>query len=69
MAQAIIDSSYANPAPRRLILGSDAYVAIREALTDRIAALDAQRAIALSTDAEDELQVAPNALHEEADHA
>jgi len=53
MAQAIIDSAYADPAPRRLTLGSDAYAAIRAALVERIAALDAQKAIALSTDVED----------------
>lgn len=53
MAQAIIDSSYCNPAPRRLALGSDAYAMIRATLTGRIVELDAQRAIALSTDADD----------------
>lgn len=56
MAQAIIDSVYASPAPRRLTLGSDAYATIRAALVDRITALDAQRLIALSTDSEDEPQ-------------
>lgn len=55
MAQAMIDSVYANPAPRRLTLGPDAYSMIRSALTDRLVALEAQRAIALSTDVEDEL--------------
>jgi hypothetical protein len=54
MAQAIIDSVFTNPAPRRLTLGSDAYAMIRSALVDRLAALDAQRAIAVSTDVEDE---------------
>jgi NAD(P)-dependent dehydrogenase (short-subunit alcohol dehydrogenase family) len=53
MAHAIVDSVYCKPAPRRLALGSDAYAMIRAALVDRIAALDAQRAIALSTDFED----------------
>ena len=52
MAQAIIDSVYSRPAPRRLALGSDAYAMIRKTLEDRIAALNAQRAIALSTDFE-----------------
>jgi len=56
MAHAIIDSSYCRPAPRRLALGSDAYTMIRAALVDRIAALDAQKAIAQSTDFE---EVAP----------
>lgn len=54
MAQAMIDTVYASPAPRRLTLGSDAYAAIHAALTDRLAALEAQRAIAESTDVEDE---------------
>jgi len=54
MAQAMIDSVYASPAPRRLTLGSDAYAAIRTALTDRLAELDAQRAIAVSTDVEED---------------
>ena len=51
----IIDSVYCRPAPRRLTLGSDAYASVRAALVERLAALDAQRAIALSTDAEDAL--------------
>lgn len=54
MANAIIDSVYCRPAPRRLALGSDAYAMIRAALVERLAALDAQRAIALSTDFEPE---------------
>jgi NAD(P)-dependent dehydrogenase (short-subunit alcohol dehydrogenase family) len=59
MANAMIDSVYANPAPRRLVLGSDAYAMIRAALVERLAALDAQRAIALSTDVEEEENSAP----------
>jgi len=53
MALAIIDSVDRQPAPRRLALGSDAYAMIRAALVDRLAALDAQRSIALSTDCDD----------------
>ncbi|WP_061933651.1 SDR family oxidoreductase [Aureimonas sp. AU22] len=53
MANAMIDSVYANPAPRRLALGSDAFAMIRAALVDRLSALDAQKAIAVSTDVED----------------
>lgn len=53
MANAMIDSVYANPAPLRLALGSDAYSTIRGVLTSRLAALDAQKAIALSTDVEE----------------
>lgn len=49
-AAAIIDSVNISPAPLRLALGSDAYHAIRQALTDRLAALDAQKDMALSTD-------------------
>lgn len=54
MAQAIIDSTYCRPAPRRLALGSDAYAMIRATLIERIEALDAQRAIAMSTDVDQE---------------
>lgn len=50
MAQAMIDSVQTSPAPRRLTLGSDAYAAIRAALIDRLAALEGQHAIAMSTD-------------------
>ncbi|UHS58793.1 SDR family oxidoreductase [Agrobacterium vaccinii] len=52
MANAMIDSVYANPAPLRLALGSDAYSTIRGVLVSRLAALDAQKAIAVSTDVE-----------------
>jgi NADP-dependent 3-hydroxy acid dehydrogenase YdfG len=52
MMQAMIDSVDLPEAPRRLALGSDAYSMIREALTDRLAALEAQREVALSTDVE-----------------
>lgn len=50
MAQAMIDSVDRSPAPKRLTLGSTAYTSIRAALMDRLAALDAQKDIALSTD-------------------
>jgi hypothetical protein len=46
----MIDSVARSPAPKRLALGSDAYTQIRAALIDRIAALDAQKEIAFSTD-------------------
>ncbi|KQQ44851.1 hypothetical protein ASF69_09785 [Rhizobium sp. Leaf311] len=52
MTNAMIDSVYANPAPLRLALGSDAYSTIRGVLVSRLAALDAQKAIAVSTDVE-----------------
>jgi hypothetical protein len=50
MVQAIIASADRNPAPKRLALGSDAYRNIRMALSERLAELDAQKEIALSTD-------------------
>jgi len=50
MAQAMIDSVDRSPAPKRLTLGSDAYARVRAALVDRLAILDAQKNIALSTD-------------------
>ena len=53
MAQAMIASCELKPAPRRLVLGSDAYQAVRGALQTRLAALDAQEALARSTDADD----------------
>ena len=50
MVQAMIDSAERKPAPARLALGSDTYALVRTALMERIAALDAQKDIALSTD-------------------
>ena len=50
MVQAMLDSAERHPAPKRLILGSNAYAQVRAALTDRLAGLDAQRDIAFSTD-------------------
>jgi len=52
MAQAMIDSTERSPAPRRLTMGAAAYASIRAALLDRLAVLDAQKDIALSTDIE-----------------
>jgi hypothetical protein len=39
-----------SPVPKRIALGSDAYAAIHKALTERLAALEAQKDLALSTD-------------------
>lgn len=50
VAQAIIDSAGQIPAPRRLTLGSDAYAFVHDALTARLAALEAQKDLAHSTD-------------------
>jgi len=51
MARAMIASVDIAPAPRRLALGSDAWSRMREALTARLAALEAQKDLAFSTDA------------------
>jgi NAD(P)-dependent dehydrogenase (short-subunit alcohol dehydrogenase family) len=50
MVQAMIDSVERSLAPKRLALGSTAYNSIRKALTDRLAVLDEQKEITLSTD-------------------
>lgn len=50
MAQAMIDSASRYPAPRRLAMGSSSYTHIRNELTARLAELEAQKEIALSTD-------------------
>ena len=50
MARIIIDSADQNPAPMRIALGPDAYAIIHKALTARLAALEAQRDLAFSTD-------------------
>ena len=52
MARAVIDSVDRHPAPLRLALGGDAYDLIRTALRQRLAALESQQEVALSTDAE-----------------
>jgi hypothetical protein len=50
MVDAMLSSADQSPAPRRLTLGGDAYTRIRAALLERLAALDAQKDIAFSTD-------------------
>lgn len=50
MAAVIIASVDRNPAPRRIALGSDAYGHIHTALTERLAELEQQKDLALSTD-------------------
>ena len=52
MARAMLESVERSPAPRRLVLGRDAYNKIRAALADRIVALDAQKETAFSTEIE-----------------
>ncbi len=50
MAAAMIDSVDAEPAPLRLLLGSDAYQRTHQVLAARLAALKAQQALAATTD-------------------
>jgi NAD(P)-dependent dehydrogenase (short-subunit alcohol dehydrogenase family) len=57
MAKVMIDSVDQNPAPKRIALGSDAYTMIHKALTERLAALEAQKDLAFSTDLPAKAQV------------
>lgn len=50
MAKAMLDVAAASPAPKRLLLGSGAYERVHAALTERLAALERQQAVALSTE-------------------
>jgi NAD(P)-dependent dehydrogenase (short-subunit alcohol dehydrogenase family) len=50
MVRLMIDGVDQNPAPRRLVLGSDSFKAIQKALSDRLAAVEAQKDLAFSTD-------------------
>lgn len=50
MVRSMIDSADQSPAPRRIALGSSAYQSIHAALTDRLARLEAQQAIAMNAD-------------------
>jgi len=50
MVRSMIDSADQFPAPRRIALGSTAYRSIHAALTDRLARLEVQQAIALNAD-------------------
>lgn len=52
MARAMIESTDRSPAPRRLVMGSTSYASIRAALSLHITELDAQKDVALSTDAD-----------------
>ena len=52
MAQAIIHTAGLSPAPRRLVMGSGSYERIHQMLGDRLTALEAQKEIADSTEAE-----------------
>ncbi|MCB8879389.1 SDR family oxidoreductase [Acidisoma cellulosilytica] len=50
MAQAMIDCADSGKAPRRLLLGRDAWGRVHAALTERLAALEAQKDVAVSTE-------------------
>ncbi|MBW6421684.1 SDR family oxidoreductase [Rhizobium sp. XQZ8] len=50
MVEFIIESANQHPAPRRLVLGSDSYMMIERALSERLEAIRAQKEIAFSTD-------------------
>jgi NAD(P)-dependent dehydrogenase (short-subunit alcohol dehydrogenase family) len=53
IAQAMIDCAGRIPAPRRLTFGADAYARVRAHLEGRLAELEAQHALALSTDVDE----------------
>lgn len=46
----ILDSVNQEPAPKRIVLGTDSWGIIRKALTDRLAAVETQKDLAASTD-------------------
>jgi len=50
MAAAIIASADTEPAPSRIVLGSDAFGIIRKALAGRLAVIESQRETAAVTD-------------------
>ncbi len=53
MVRAMIDAVDADETPKRLLLGSDAYRLVHAALSDRLAFVEAQHDLSLSTDADD----------------
>ena len=50
MVNAMLDCAQQSPAPRRLVLGATAYTQVRAALMARVAELEGQQAVALSTE-------------------
>lgn len=50
MVKAMLACAQQSPAPRRLVLGATAYTQVRAALLARVAELEAQQAVALSTE-------------------
>jgi hypothetical protein len=53
MVAAMIEAAEAAEPPRRLLLGSDAYALVTEALAQRRADFEANRAVSVSTDRDD----------------
>jgi NAD(P)-dependent dehydrogenase (short-subunit alcohol dehydrogenase family) len=53
MVRAMIEAADADETPRRLLLGSDAYRLVHAALSDRLAFVQAQHDLTISTDADD----------------
>jgi NAD(P)-dependent dehydrogenase (short-subunit alcohol dehydrogenase family) len=50
MVKIMIESVDQNPAPKRIVLGSDAFSALQRTLTERLAVVEAQKDLAFSTD-------------------
>jgi hypothetical protein len=50
---AMIEAGESDDPPKRLLLGSDAYRLVHAALSDRLAAFEAQEDVARSTDVDD----------------
>jgi NAD(P)-dependent dehydrogenase (short-subunit alcohol dehydrogenase family) len=50
MVKVMIDSVDQTPAPKRIVLGTDSYTMIQKALSERLAAVEAQKDLASSTD-------------------
>jgi NAD(P)-dependent dehydrogenase (short-subunit alcohol dehydrogenase family) len=50
MVRIMIDSVEQTPAPKRIVLGTDSFTMIQKALSERLAAVEAQRELAASTD-------------------
>ncbi|MGY2291012.1 SDR family oxidoreductase [Pseudomonas sp. SDO528_S397] len=55
MVKLMIDSVNQNPAPKRLVLGSDAFTVMHKQLQERLAELETQKALAFSTDCKEQL--------------
>ena len=50
MVRLMIETVDQTPAPSRLVLGPDAYMAMQKALSERLAVVEAQKDLAHSTD-------------------